>query len=68
VHNSPAIYGILSPIHVAVIDLEEGVRLVTRLLPSGNTPQLDSPVELIITEHPDGYHYAAQLGAGTKKK
>jgi len=61
VHNSPAIYGILSPMTVAVVDLEEGVRVVTRLLPDGRTADLDGPVQLIITEHPDGYHYAARL-------
>ena len=61
IHSSPSVYGILSPIRVAVVDLEEGVRVVTRLLPGARTPELDSPVELVITCHPDGYHYAARL-------
>jgi len=64
VHSSPSIYGILSPIRVAIVDLEEGVRLVTRLLPEGREPALDSPVQLVITRHPDGYHYAARLASG----
>ena len=61
VHNSPAIYGILSPFRVAIVDLAEGVRIVTRLLPDGRSPALDSHVELVITRHPDGYHYAARM-------
>lgn len=60
VHNTPSIYGILSPVRVAIVDLEEGLRLVTRLLPNGADPVLDSPVELVITRHTDGYHYAAR--------
>ena len=60
VHSSPAIYGILSPIRVAIIDLEEGLRLVTRILPDGREPMLDTPVQLVITRHPDGFHYAAR--------
>ena len=61
VQNSPAIYGILSPFTVAVVDLQEGLRVVTRLLPVGRFPELDSPVELVITDHPDGRLYAARL-------
>jgi uncharacterized OB-fold protein len=60
VHSSPAIYGILSPIRLAVVDLEEGVRLVTRMLPGGQSLALDSPVQLVITRHPDGHLYAAR--------
>jgi hypothetical protein len=48
---------------VAIVDLEEGLRLVTRLLPEGREPALDSPVQLVITRHPDGYHYAARVAA-----
>lgn len=61
VHNSPAIYGILGPIRVGVVDLEEGVRLVTRMIPDGASPVPDSPVQLVITHHPDGFHYAARV-------
>ncbi len=61
VHNSPSIYGILSPMRVAIIDLEEGLRVVTRMLPEGREPALDSPVQLVVTSHPDGFHYAARL-------
>jgi uncharacterized OB-fold protein len=60
VHSSPVIYGILSPMRVAIIDLEEGLRIVTRVLPDGREPELDSPVQLVITHHPDGFHYAAK--------
>lgn len=60
VHSSPAIYGILSPMQVAVVDLAEGIRIATRLLPCGSPPALNEAVELVITKHPDGYHYAAR--------
>lgn len=65
VHSSPSLYGILSPMRVAIVDLEEGIRVVTRLLPSRKTQMLDSPVELVITRHPDGYHYAARAVEST---
>ena len=63
VHSSPSVYGILSPIRVAIVDLEEGLRILTRLLPDGGDPILDSPVELVVTRHPDGFHYAARVVA-----
>ena len=44
------------------VDLAEGVRIVTRLLPEGRSLEPDSPIELVITHHPDGYHYAARAG------
>ena len=65
IHASPAIYGILSPMRVAIADLEEGIRIVTRLLPEGRSPELDSAMELVITKHPDGFHYAARAISGT---
>ena len=61
IHSSPTIYGILSPVRVAVVDLEEGIRLVTRLIPDGYSPVPDSPVQLVITRHPDGCHYAVRV-------
>ena len=61
VHSSPPVYGILGPVRVAVVDLEEGIRLVTRLLPDGSDPLPDSPVQLVVTRHPDGFHYAARV-------
>jgi hypothetical protein len=45
---------------VAIVDLKEGLRLVTRMLPDGAEPVLDTPVQLVVTRHPDGYHYAAR--------
>ena len=63
VHSSPPIYGILSPMRVGIIDLEEGIRVTTRLLPVGTNPTFDSLVQLVITRHPDGYHYAARPSA-----
>ena len=63
VHSSPPIYGILSPMRVAIVDLEEAVRVVLRLLPEGKTPVPGDPIQLVVTRHPDGYHYAASLAA-----
>lgn len=60
IHNSPAIYGLLSPIRVAIVDLEEGVRLLTRLLPGSGDITPGNPVQLVVAEHPDGLHYAAR--------
>ena len=61
IEQSPSVYGILSPIRVAVVDLAEGIRIVTRLLPGSAAVELDSEIQLVITKPPDGYHYAARL-------
>lgn len=60
IHNSPPRYNLLSPTSVAVIDLEEGIRLLTRLLPGDQAPVMGGPCQLVITQHPDGMHYAAR--------
>jgi hypothetical protein len=46
---------------VAIVDLEEGIRVVTRLLPGQHSVALDGKVQLVITHHPDGYHYAVRM-------
>lgn len=63
VEQSPSLYGILSPIRVAVVDLEEGIRIVTRLLPGSDNVKIDAGIQLVITSHPDGYHYAARMNS-----
>ena len=60
IHNSPPRYNLLSPVSVAIIDLEEGIRLLTRLLPTNQAPVVGGPCQLVITQHPDGMHYAAR--------
>ena len=59
IHNSPPRYNLLSPTTLAVIDLDEGIRLLTRLLPGRAKPRIGDPCQLVITRHPDGPHYAA---------
>ena len=63
IHNSPPRYNLLSPTSVAIIDLDEGIRLLTRLLPDARPPVIGAACELVITRHPDGMHYAARPAA-----
>ncbi len=61
VQQSPPIYGLLSPTRVVIVDLEEGVRVVTRMLPGKHVIKPGARVELVITRHPDGFHFAARM-------
>ena len=58
VHAAPPIFGEL-PLQVAIVDLVEGVRLVTRLVDC-EQPPLDTPVELLVTKMNNGYLFAAR--------
>lgn len=58
VHAAPPMFSPL-PLYVAVIDLEEGVRLVTHLLDC-QYPEPGIPVNLVITKHNNGYLFAAK--------
>ena len=59
IHNTPTRYNLLNPSVVAIIDLIEGVRLLTRMLTNENPVVVGGPCRLVITSHPDGEHYAA---------
>ena len=48
------------PFTLAIVDTEEGVRILTRLLDSGVEPQLDQAVELVILRYLDGPLFAAR--------
>ena len=57
--SSPPLYGLLTPFTIGVIDLEENVRLLTRLLPGPGALAIGDTCELVVVAHPDGYHFAA---------
>ena len=61
VHAVPPIFQPLAPLRTAIIDLTEGVRIVTRILSADKDIHLDSPVELVVVQHDDGYLFAAKL-------
>jgi uncharacterized OB-fold protein len=59
-HMAPPPYREQLPLQIAVVDLEEGLRVLTCLLgPDSDTP-LDSPVQLVVTEFDDGCFFAAR--------
>lgn len=70
IHVAPTMFAADVPYAVAIVDLDEGVRLVTRLLmdnrlmdkglKDNGMPQLDSSVTLVITEYEDGCLFAAE--------
>ena len=59
VHAAPTQFAAQTPYCLAIIDLEEGVRLVTRLL--GDTARLSDGenAELVVTRYRDGCLFAA---------
>lgn len=60
VHAVPALFAEEVPYHIAIIDLEEGVRLVTRLLITDKPPLPDSNVKLVVVRYEDGCLFAAK--------
>lgn len=60
VSNVPDNYSITTPVDIAIIDLEEGVRILTRFVPGKEIAEIGSHVQLVVTNHPDGFHYACQ--------
>ncbi|MER7797111.1 OB-fold domain-containing protein [Microbacterium sp. NPDC096154] len=59
IHAAPTAFAAEVPYCVAIVDLEEGVRLATRFLGPVTTP-LDSPVELVAVQYRDLTTYAAR--------
>lgn len=64
VHAAPKVFRAQAPYHVGIVDLDEGVRIATRLL---DAPQglavMGKPVELVTVEYDDGPLFAARVVA-----
>ena len=63
VHAAPAAFRHEAPYRVAIVDLDEGVRLATRLLGDGPAA-LDRPVRLVALRYEDGPLFAASPDIG----
>jgi uncharacterized OB-fold protein len=61
IHVGPGRFAEELPYTVAVVDLDEGVRLVTRLLDAPDVLPLDERIQLVVTNYADGPLFAAQL-------
>ena len=59
VHAAASVFAADAPYDLALVDLEEGLRVATRLV-GAESPDLDSPVELIVLAYEDGPLFAAQ--------
>jgi uncharacterized OB-fold protein len=64
VHAAPAAFRDEVPYRVGIIDLEEGIRIATRVLAEG-APTLDSAVEIIVLNYRDGPLFAVLPADGT---
>ncbi len=60
VHAAPALFSAQIPYSVAVVDLEEGVRLVVGVLQDTQAPPLDADCELVVTRYEDGPLFAVR--------
>ncbi len=59
VHAAPSVFRDEAPYRVGIVDLEEGVRIATRIV-SEETPELDHPVEIVVLNYTDGPLFAAR--------
>lgn len=63
VHTGPPQLMADGPYAGAIVDLAEGVRLVTEWI-GDRGAELDSPIELVVTRYADGCLFAARLAGG----
>lgn len=54
IHAAGGSFAAMTPYSVGLVDLDDGLRLLARLLPSASALPLDSPVVLVVLRHPDG--------------
>jgi uncharacterized protein len=59
IHASPAVFRAETPYRVGIVDLDEGLRIATRIVSEGE-PKLDSAVELVVLRYSDGPLFAAR--------
>lgn len=60
VHAAPAVFASEAPYRVGIVDLDEGLRLATRIVRGDVSPRLDGRVELIVQQFADGPLFAAR--------
>ncbi len=59
VHAAPMVFQAEAPYRVGIIDLDEGLRIATRIL-SETEPRLDTAMEVVILRYRDGPLFAAR--------
>ncbi len=59
IHAAPAIFRDEAPYRVGIVDLDEGLRVATRII-CEQTPKLDDPVEIVILNYTDGALFGAR--------
>lgn len=59
VHSAGGSFAAYAPYSVGIVDLDEGLRLLTRVLPAASALPLDSRVQLVILRHTDGPLFVA---------
>jgi len=59
IHAAPAVFRAETPYRVGIVDLDEGLRIATRII-SDRAPELDTSVEIIVLRHVDGPLFAAR--------
>ena len=63
IHSAGGAFACLAPYSIAIVDLEAGPRLLTRLLPEASELPLASAVDLVVLRHSDGVLFAAAAAA-----
>ena len=59
VHAAGGAFAAFAPYSVGIVDLDEGLRLLTRIMPDASALPLDSRVQIAVLRHPDGVLFAA---------
>jgi uncharacterized OB-fold protein len=60
IHAAPTAFKDEAPYRVGIVDLEEGMRLATRVIGEGDI-RLDAAVEIVVLNYHDGPLFAARL-------
>tara|TARA_A100001391_G_scaffold44878_1_gene26393 strand:+ start:4344 stop:4769 length:426 start_codon:yes stop_codon:yes gene_type:complete len=60
IHAAPAVFQPEAPYSVGIVDLDEGLRIATRIV-GETTPALDSAVELVVLRYTDGPLYGVRV-------
>jgi uncharacterized protein len=60
VHASPAVFAHEAPYRLCIVDLDDGIRIATRLIEAGDGVPIGTRVSLVVLAHDDGPLFAAR--------